>query len=95
MGQGFLLWDGKWIGPLSMRALRKAVLTRAPLCCGITCFCLPSCLGLLAQVAGVSSNCRGLPGLYGETVRALAACQEQSCRKYCSCCPAQTEATSH
>lgn len=32
---------------------------RAPLCCGIPCFCLPSCLGLLAQVAGVSSNCLG------------------------------------
>lgn len=36
-----------------------------------------SYLVLLAQVAGVSSDCSGLPSLYGETVRALAAGQEQ------------------
>lgn len=56
---------------------------------------MPNCLVLLAQVVGVCSHCPGLPGLYGEAVRALAPCQKQSYRKYCSCCPAQTEATSH
>lgn len=59
----------------------------------LSCFCLPSCVGLLAwwlefPLAAVGSQT-------GETVRVLAACQGESCRKSCSCCPAQTEATSH